>query len=188
MGALALRSQPGKETYKGEKKWAKKYLAILPLPREQGDKEKIVICLHTGYIFLHTLGHTSRYSTCKNICYTSAQPPWQHGQDPCVGITIQVLLSVYVHMYTPSSWAHQPHSPTAVAPVSTGQPRKTLWAWEQEGNQSDVPHALWSFSSAPVPGDPGSRDPLLQIYCTFCFWDAFQPHIPQPQHPLPPTK
>lgn len=74
VAALAPRSQTRKETYKGEKKWAKKYLGILPLPREQGDKEKIVICLHTGYIFLHTLGHTSRYSTCKNICYTSAHP------------------------------------------------------------------------------------------------------------------
>lgn len=39
---VASRSQAEKETYKGEKR-AKKYLAILPLPREQGDKEKIVI-------------------------------------------------------------------------------------------------------------------------------------------------
>lgn len=67
-------ARPERRPTKGKKKWAKKYLAILPLPREQGDKEKIVICLHTGYIFLHTLGHTSRYSTCKNICYTSAHP------------------------------------------------------------------------------------------------------------------
>lgn len=27
-------------------------------------------CLHTRYIFLHTLVHTPRYSTCKNICYS----------------------------------------------------------------------------------------------------------------------
>lgn len=26
--------------------------------------------LHTRYIFLHTLVHTPRYSTCKNICYS----------------------------------------------------------------------------------------------------------------------
>lgn len=33
----------------------------------------------------------------------------------------------------------------------------------------------------------GSQDPLRQVYCTFCFWAAFQPHIPQPRRPLPPT-
>lgn len=33
-----------------------------------GDNQKRD-CLHTG-IFLHTLVHTPRYSTCKNICYS----------------------------------------------------------------------------------------------------------------------
>lgn len=42
VAVLASRSQTEKEAYKGEK-WAKKYLAILPLPKEQEDKEKIVI-------------------------------------------------------------------------------------------------------------------------------------------------
>lgn len=30
-------------------------------------------CLHTRYIFLHTLVHTPRYSTCKNICYSHSR-------------------------------------------------------------------------------------------------------------------
>lgn len=42
VAVLASRSQTEKEAYKGEK-WAKKYLATLPLPKEQEDKEKIVI-------------------------------------------------------------------------------------------------------------------------------------------------
>lgn len=35
-----------------------------------GRETKKKGCLHTKYIFLHTLVHTPRYSTCKNICYS----------------------------------------------------------------------------------------------------------------------
>lgn len=35
-----------------------------------GGRPKKGGCLHTRYIFLHTLVHTPRYSTCKNICYS----------------------------------------------------------------------------------------------------------------------
>lgn len=35
-------------------------------PKKKGGEG----CLHTGYVFLHTLVHTPRYSTCKNICYS----------------------------------------------------------------------------------------------------------------------
>lgn len=61
-------------------------------------------------MFLHTLLHTSRYSTCKNICYTYAHSHQGAFSTPsalciwaCIHVyelNVQVLLSVYVHMYT----------------------------------------------------------------------------------------
>lgn len=90
-------------------------------------------------------------------------PPWQRGQDPCVGITIQVLLSVYVHMYTllsPPGHA-DPTAPAAAAPLSTSQPRTTVWEWEEEGNHSDVAHApsapLLYPEQVPALGIPCAR-------------------------------
>lgn len=116
-------------------KWAKKYLAILPLPREQGDKQKIVIWLHTGYIFLHTLLHTSRYSTCKNICYTYAhshQGAFKYtvcavrmGMYTCVWIKCTgttKCICAYVHIHT----GRQPTTSHLCLPLCTKPTPPTL--------------------------------------------------------------
>lgn len=63
---------------------------------------------YTQGIFLHTLVHTPRYSTCKNICYSHTRP-LQVPREPVAaagglgwadGHLLNIHSKVYVHMYT----------------------------------------------------------------------------------------
>lgn len=142
------------------------------------------------------------------MLYICPPPRWR-GQDPCVGITIQVLLSVYVHMYTllsPPGHA-DPTAPAAAAPLSTSQPRTMVWEGEEEGNHSDVlvlcaPSAparsgFW-LSGSPAPG-------LLHILLLGCISTPHStapasspsnklkigppvPSLPHPSIPIPRTQ